>query len=140
MDHDKKTIDSHKSDEDQHSKWLQEIYNGGDDATFDLRVQLCEDIKDQPVEDCGQEWDEKKYPVRTVARVRIPASQSNGTITVSQDPVSPARRKVWDGLSAHRPLGSTNRLRGRLYAASAKLREHGNAVQLRGVHSSNEIP
>jgi len=149
VDHDKNIINSDKSDADQHSKWLRDFFNGAEDATFDLRVQLCETLAEQPVEDCGREWDEGKYPFRTVGKVRIPAAQSHAASSVNEDPMGSARRTLWDdrmklnvwyGLSAHRPLGSVNRLRRRLYAASAERRAQGNAVQLEDVKSSDAIP
>ena len=128
------------SDPEQHSKWLREYFaSAGDDMTYDLRVQLCEDIKEQPVEDASVQWDEEKYPFRTVAELRLPR----------QDSFDPARRNFWDeymklnvwaGSDEHRPLGSVNRLRKSLYQRSQEMRAHLNNIALQEVKTVDQIP
>lgn len=46
----------------------------------------------------------------------------------------------WDGLVAHRPLGSINRLRKPVYEMSRKKREAVNATPTKAVNSVDEIP
>lgn len=46
----------------------------------------------------------------------------------------------WDGLVAHQPLGSINRLRKTVYEMSRKKREAVNATPTKAVNSVNEIP
>ena len=96
-------------------------YFAGEDAEFDLRVQLCTDLKDMPVEDASVEWPESRSPYRTVARLRLPR----------QDAFSPARRAWVDealsfspahSLAAHRPLGSVMRARLAAYPHMARVR------------------
>ncbi|MGV9678436.1 catalase family protein [Nocardia sp. NPDC003482] len=94
-------------------------------AEYELRVQLCTDERRMPIEDATVEWPASESPYRTVATVRFPP----------QDPYSPQRRAYgddvlsfnsWRGLAAHRPLGSINRLKKRVYEASSNYRHHVN--------------
>lgn len=126
------------SDPDQHSKWIQE-YFANNQMTYDLKVQLCEDLQKQPVEDASIQWDEDKFPFRTVGQVVFP----------SQNSFDPARRSFWDdhmklnvwaGLDEHTPLGSTNRLRKSLYTHSQKKRAELNSAEIIDVKSIRQIP
>lgn len=126
------------SDPEQHSKWLRE-YFADNDMTYDLRVQLCEDIEKQPVEDASIEWNEQKFPFRTVGKAVFPKQDSFGS----------ARRSFWDdqmkldvwaGSDEHRPLGSVNRLRKSLYERSQKKRSELNDARLVEVRSIDQIP
>lgn len=128
-----------QSDREQHSIWLGE-YFADHVATFDFRIQLCQNLSDQPVENCSKPWDEEKYPFETVAKVVLPKGQ---------DVMGSERRAFWDdgmklnvwyGLEAHQPLGSVNRLRKSLYQASVKKREALNARGVKLVKSVDEIP
>lgn len=142
---------SHQIDDtsspEQHSLWLRDWFlpnvnntSSGVPATYDLRVQLCESLDSQPVEDASVEWDEERFPFRTVAKITLPAGQ---------DVFSPERRRIWDenmklnvwyGLEEHRPLGSVNRLRKELYERSADFRSRVNAEAFKGVSQVDEIP
>ena len=126
------------SDPDQHSQWLRE-YFAEHVMAYDLRVQFCEDVKEQSVEDTSVEWDEGKYPFKTVGKV----------VFRSQESFDPARRGFWDdqmklnvwaGMDEHRPLGSVNRLRKRLYVESQKRRAELNATKVVDVTSVDQIP
>ena len=128
-----------ESDPEQHSIWLRDYFREHD-AEFDFRVQLCQNLDDQSVEDCGTEWDEEKYPFETVGRVKFPRGQ---------DVWDQKRRAFWDdrmklnvwyGLQAHQPLGSTNRMRRTLYRASVAKREEINDVKVVAIRSVDEIP
>lgn len=90
-------------------------------VSYSFCAQLLQDLKEQPVEDIGVEWDAKKYPYEEVAVLEFDPQDSwlpefrtwwDDRITVNS----------WHGLEAHRPLGSTNRLRRTVYAESRKLR------------------
>lgn len=135
---------SHKITDDsspeQHSKWLKEWFEGTKDATYDLRVQLCQSLRQQPVEDCSVPWDETAFPYRTIGQVVLPPGQ---------DVFSAERRVFWDdgmklnvwyGLEEHRPLGSVNRLRKELYHRSQDFRGKTNGKEVRLVSSVDEIP
>ncbi|WP_433602516.1 catalase family protein [Nocardia sp. CA-135953] len=94
-------------------------------AEYELRVQLCTDLDTMPIEDATVEWPEAESPHRTVATIRFDR----------QDPYTPQRRAFgddvlsfnsWRGLDAHRPLGSINRLKQRVYEASSNYRHNVN--------------
>ena len=128
-----------QSDPEQHSIWLREYFHSHD-AEFDFRIQLCQNLDEQPVEDCSKPWDEEKYPFETVATVTLPKGQ---------DVFDSKRRAYWDdhmklnvwyGLEAHQPLGSVNRLRKSLYQASVQKREDINAIDVKVVSGVGQIP
>ena len=97
-------------------------------VTYKFCAQLCQDLKEQPVEDIGIEWDEKKYPYVQIATLEFDP----------QDSWLPEFRVWWDdritcngwhGLKEHKPLGSTNRTRRVVYAESRKLRLRVNGYR-----------
>lgn len=130
---------SDTSDRDQHSRWLRE-YFATHDAEFDFRIQLCRDLEAQSVEDCSKAWDEERYPFETVARVVLPKGQDVMGAERRTFWEESMKLNVWEGLEVHRPLGSVNRLRKGVYAASVRKREEVNARRTRGVGSVDEIP
>jgi len=90
-------------------------------VTYSFCAQMLQDLKEQPVDDIGVEWDPKKYPFEQVGTLEFDP----------QDSWIPEFRVWWDdritcntwhGLKDHRPLGSTNRMRRVVYAESRKLR------------------
>lgn len=94
-------------------------------AEYELRVQLCTDPETMPIEDATVAWPEAGSPHRPVATIRFGR----------QDPYTPERRAFgddvlsfnsWRGLESHRPLGSINRLKKRVYEASSNYRHHVN--------------
>ncbi|MQY30845.1 catalase family protein [Nocardia aurantia] len=94
-------------------------------AEYELRVQLCTDPRVMPIEDATVPWPESVSPHRTVATIRFDR----------QDPYTPERRAFgddvlsfnsWRGLAAHRPMGSINRLKKRVYEASSNFRHDVN--------------
>jgi len=95
------------------------------DVSFDFMVQVrtSEEMQgklDTEIEDACVEWDEKKFPFVTVAKLTI-APQNFDT---------PERRAQceslfftpWHGISEHQPIGGINRLRLGVYRASSGLR------------------
>jgi hypothetical protein len=126
------------SDPEQHSKWLRD-YFANNDMTYELRVQLCQDLEKQPVEDTSVEWDENQFPFQTVGKVVFPKQESFGS----------ARRSFWDdhmklnvwaGSDQHRPLGSVNRLRKSLYDRSQKKRFDMNNADVMEVMMIEQLP
>ncbi|KAK4498166.1 hypothetical protein PRZ48_010823 [Zasmidium cellare] len=90
-------------------------------VTYSFCAQMLQNLDEQPVDDIGVEWDEKKYPFEEVAHLEFEP----------QDSWLPEFRVWWDdritcnswhGLKVHQPLGSTNRMRRVVYAESRKLR------------------
>lgn len=94
-------------------------------AEWELRVQLCTDLEAMPIEDAQVEWPQERSAYKAVARIVVPAQPS-------WDPAeAPAMEdrlffSPWNGLSAHRPLGSINRLRRRSYIAARQFRASVN--------------
>lgn len=108
-------------------------------AVWELRVQLCTDLTEMPVEDASIEWDERLSPALTVARVTAQP----------QDAYSDARRvwvdeqlsfNPWHGLAAHRPLGSIMRARFKAYPASSQFRHTAEGRPLAEPRSIEELP
>lgn len=128
------------SSPEQHSEWLREWFRGDKDATYDFRVQLCQNLTSQSVEDTSVQWDETAFPFRTVGKV---------TLFAGQDVFGADRRAFWDdhmklnvwyGLKDHQPLGSVNRLRKELYQRSSGFRAHTNAAGIKDVSTVDQIP
>ncbi len=108
-------------------------------AEYELRAQLCTDLKHMPVEDAWAEWPEKLSLPQVVARITLPAGQ---------DPLSPARCEhgdrlsftPWRGLSAHQPLGSIMRLRKKAYEASSAFRHRENKQPFEEPRAISDFP
>ncbi|MFD4429699.1 catalase family protein [Nocardia sp. NPDC058497] len=108
-------------------------------ATYELRAQLCTDTTTMPIEDATVPWPEDASPHRTVATIRFDV----------QDPYTPERRAYgddvlsfnsWRGLDAHRPLGSINRLKQRVYEASSNFRHDVNNAPRLEPRDATELP
>lgn len=108
------------------------------DAEFEVRVQLCTDLEQMPVEDTTVLWSEEASPYLPVARIRLPR----------QEAYSEARQHYVDGLSfspahsleAHRPLGSIMRARLAAYPAMSQRRRQGNHDPLGEPTSIDQVP
>lgn len=108
-------------------------------ATFDIRVQLCTDLKTMPVEDAGVVWPESLSPHRTVASLILPP----------QTAFNEAKRRFMDerlsfnpihALEEHRPLGSINRARMRVYLETQDFRQTSDGVASVEPRSNAEVP
>lgn len=97
-------------------------------VTYKFCAQLLQNLDEQPVDDIGVEWDDKKYPMEQIATLEFQP----------QDSWLPEFRTWWDdritcnswhGLKTHQPLGSTNRMRRVVYAESRKLRLQVNGYR-----------
>lgn len=91
------------------------------------------------MEDASTEWDIDTAPWHDLATLEIPA----------QETYSDARRlwweekialSPWSGLTAHRPLGSINRLRKRVYAMGRAHRAERNGQEVKFPAKVDEIP
>lgn len=103
---------------------LQEFFTR-DEAIWELRAQLCRDLKKMPVEDASVVWPEDLSPYLPVARLVVPRQQawSEARARVLDDGSS---FSPWHGIEAHRPLGSVMRARKAAYEASVRFRESHN--------------
>ena len=108
-------------------------------AEFELRVQLCTDLEQMPVENAAVPWPEDQSPYVAVARLSIPA----------QDAYSPARQAYFDevlsfqpahSLAAHRPLGSLMRARLATYQALSSYRHAQNRQQQVEPSGVDQVP
>ena len=95
------------------------------DIVFEFQVQIRSKADlagkiETEIEDASFDWDEKKYPFITVAKITIPP----------QDFDTDARKKQcenlfftpWHSLVPHQPIGGINRLKLKVYEASSLLR------------------
>ena len=94
-------------------------------GAWEFQVQLCRDLKKQPIEDPTVEWDEKDAPFATVATIYAGPQDSWAPEQVRRVDEE-MRFSVWTGLDAHRPLGNINRARKAPYEHSAHFRERFN--------------
>jgi len=88
---------------------------------WEFQVQLCRDLRKQPIEDPTVEWDEKDAPFATVATIRTDPQDSWAAEQVRKVDRE-MRFSIWTGLEAHRPLGNINRARNATYKHSASFR------------------
>ncbi len=96
------------------------------DVYYEFAVQLQTDPATMPLENPVKNWDEAAAPFQRVAIIRIPR----------QDIDAPGRVELaenlaftpWHSLPEHRPLGSMNRSRLRIYEGIAEFRRNSNGV------------
>ncbi|TXB69397.1 catalase family protein [Paracoccus aurantiacus] len=108
-------------------------------ADYTLRAQLCTDPDAMPVEDAAVLWDPDQSPHRPVARLHFDA----------QDAYSPARQvhgddhlafNPWNGVAAHRPLGSIMRVRKAAYESSSAQRHRLNDLPRQEPQKLADLP
>jgi hypothetical protein len=100
-------------------------YFMGNGGKWEVRVQLCTNLDDMPVEDATVPWDEKKSPYVTVATLEVPP-QDSWSDPLQQSIDDAMAFNPWHGLAAHQPLGSIMRARRHAYPASAQFRQGKN--------------
>lgn len=103
------------------------------DFNFDFCVQLQTDSKLMPIEDSGKLWREDISPFIKVATLAIPRQIF---ATPAQDAYGAYLSfNPWHSLSAHRPLGSINRARQRVYSALSSFRhQHNHQPQIEPIN------
>lgn len=108
-------------------------------ARYEMRAQLCTDLALMPVEDASVPWSERLSPQQAVATLSFEP----------QEAYSPARRvygddvlsfNPWQGIEAHRPLGSIMRARRQAYESSSRFRHEMNQQPRREPASIDELP
>lgn len=108
-------------------------------GTWELRAQLLTDLAIMPIEDATVEWPEEVSPYVTIARVEIHAQPAwtieRAAIVDDQMAFSP-----WHGLTAHRPLGSINRVRRYVYQMSAGQRAEINGCPIHEPIATTSFP
>ena len=108
-------------------------------AEYELRAQLCTDLKTMPVEDASIDWPQDQSPYQALGKIVLPA----------QEAFSPARRVFADDvlsfnpfhcLPEHLPLGSINRARIKAYETSTAYRHRMNAQPRIEPRDINQLP
>ena len=93
-------------------------------AVWELKVQLCADLEEMPVESV-EAWDEEKSPFITVARITA-QPQTAWSDERSETVDDGMHFSPWNGVTSHQPLGSLMRLRKLAYHRSAAFRSQRN--------------
>lgn len=99
---------------------------GGD---WELRVQLCTDVEQMPVEDASVPWPEDVSAYIPVARIHVQA-QTAWSTERSRAIDDGMASDAWHTLAAHRPIGSIMRARKAVYAVMAAVRARQNQVSV----------
>jgi hypothetical protein len=117
---------------------IQEFFAAGG-GVWELRVQLCRDLKKMPIEDASVLWPEDLSPHQAVARITVP--QQNSWTQLRADAVDDRTSfSPWHGIIEHQPLGSVMRARRAAYEASARFRAEHNSVSIAEPRDSNIDP
>jgi len=95
------------------------------DIVFSFKVQVRQCSDELEIENASSEWKESEsdFEFKPVAKITIPAQQNNLFTPEQLDNCEKLEYTPWHSLVEHQPLGSINRLRKDVYAASAKHRE-----------------
>ncbi len=94
-------------------------------AVWEFQVQLCSNAEEMSIEDAAAVWDEEKSPFITVATLTV-EPQPSWTLERDREINDGMSFRPWNGLAAHRPLGSIMRMRKLAYARSAAFRSERN--------------
>jgi hypothetical protein len=108
-------------------------------AEYELRAQLCTDLRRMPVEDASIEWPEDVSAPQPVGLISLPRQEAD----------SPERRAYaddilsfnpWRCLADHQPLGSIMRLRKEAYRVSSTFRHVENGKPIMEPKDISEYP
>ncbi|MFE5708338.1 catalase family protein [Rhodococcus koreensis] len=108
-------------------------------ASYAVQAQLCTDLRTMPIENAKVAWPQSESPFQTVATLNFPL----------QNAYSPARSAYaddvlafnpWNGITAHKPLGSINRLKIKTYQTSSDFRHKMNKVEFSEPINISEVP
>lgn len=97
------------------------------DYQFEVQIQLCRNLKKQPIEELTTEWKESETPFVTVATLTIPC----------QDIADDGHFEIMENLSftpfrcleENRPIGHLQQSRLKAYQVASKTRHHLNGVK-----------
>lgn len=107
-------------------------------GTWDLRVQLCTNLKTMPIEDASVVWPESESPYLTVGTITVPM-QDPWTIDKIAAIDEGLSFTPWHALAAHRPLGAVNRARKAAYEMSAKFRAENQNKPITEPHKLSDL-
>ena len=99
---------------------------------FDFMVQVRKGGDDLDIENASSVWDEAEHKFISVAKITIPAPQSEVDSEENKAHCEKLAFTPWHSLVEHQPIGSINRLRKSVYQASAehRLERRDSIVQL----------
>lgn len=106
------------------------------DYQFDIQIQLCRNLKKQPIEELTTEWKESDAPFVTVARLTIPCQDipDDGNFEVMEHlSFTPFRC-----LEENRPIGNLQQSRLKAYQIASETRHNLNHVERREPKSLKE--
>lgn len=94
------------------------------DYQFDVQIQLCRNLKKQPIDQLTQEWKESNAPFVTVATLTVPCQDvpDDGNLKAIED----LSFTIFRCLEKNRPIGVLQHSRLRAYQASSKARHENN--------------
>lgn len=107
-------------------------------AEFSVRVQLCTNLEEMPVEDAQAAWSEEASPYVEVARLYLP-SQIGWTPELDEF-VENFSFNPANSIEDHRPLGSIARARLVAYKAIADLRLQQNGETMSHIEDTSAVP
>ncbi|KAK4685785.1 hypothetical protein P7C73_g4355, partial [Tremellales sp. Uapishka_1] len=121
-----------------HREHLQ-TYFKSNAASYKIRAQFCSSTTAHPIEDASTAWDSVTSPWIDLGELRFDSqeSYSNQRRIWWEDTVA---LSPWNGVVDHRPLGSINRLRKRVYRAGRGHRGEGNLREIKFPKSVDEMP
>ena len=95
------------------------------EVCFDFTVQFQTDPRRMPIENASLAWPTRDSPRRPVARLVLPRQvfDSPAQLAFARN----LRFDPWHALAEHRPLGNQNRVRRKIYRATADKRQSMNA-------------
>jgi hypothetical protein len=96
------------------------------DVDLDFVIQVQTDPHRMPIENAGIRWPQGLSPYVKVATIHIPQQTFDSPKQLAFANV--LRYNPWHCIPEHRPLGNQNRVRGRMYAELANLRQRMNDV------------
>jgi hypothetical protein len=99
------------------------------EAGFDFRIQFQLDPHKQPIEDALVAWKEQDSPWHKIATILIPRQEIDSPEQMLF--CEHLTTNPWRCLAEHRPLGSINRVRRRIYYEGSEFRHRRNAVPVR---------
>lgn len=106
------------------------------DYQFDIQIQLCRNLKKQPIEEITTEWKESDTPFFTVARLTIPCQEvpDDGHFEIMENlSFTPFRC-----LKENRPIGNLQQSRLKAYQIASQTRHKLNDVKRREPKSLKE--
>ncbi|AOY43069.1 MULTISPECIES: catalase family protein [Psychrobacter] len=106
------------------------------DYQFDIQIQLCRNLKKQPIEEITTQWQESDTPFVTVARLTLPCQDvpDDGNFEIMENlSFTPFRC-----LEENRPIGNLQQSRLKAYQVASETRHKLNDVKRREPKSLKE--